>query len=66
MAEILKIWQKNFKDKKTPDVLYIASFKIKCGSGTYVRCIANSLGERLTIGALAYSIKRTKVGKYVL
>ena len=64
--EILKIWQKNLKDKDCPDVLYVASFKIKCGSGTYVRCIANSLGGMLGIGALAYSIKRTKVGKYVL
>lgn len=64
--EIIKIWQKNLKDKKTPDVLCIASLKVKCSSGTYVRSIAHSLGEKLGTGALAYAIKRTKVGKYVL
>ena len=64
--EIVKIWQKNLKDKKCPDVLYIASFKTKCSSGTYVRSIANSLGDMLSMGAIAYSIKRTKVGKYVI
>ena len=64
--EILKVWQKNLKDKETPDVFYVASFEIRCGSGTYVRSIANSLGEKLGTEALAYSINRTKVGKYVL
>lgn len=64
--EIVKIWQKNLKDKNTSDILYVANFHIKCGSGTYVRGVANSLGERLGMGALAYSIKRVKVGKYMI
>jgi tRNA pseudouridine55 synthase len=63
--EILNIWKDNLfylnKEKFT-----IASFKIKCSSGTYVRGIANSLGLRMKIPALAFSIKRTKLGKYVL
>lgn len=61
--EIIKIWRENLnKDPKAE--FFIASCKIKCGSGTYVRGIANSLGENIHIPALAYSIKRTKVGKY--
>ena len=59
--EILKIWRKKLEKENS---FYIGSFKIKCISGTYVRGIANSLGEKLNIPSLAFSIKRTKVGKY--
>ena len=60
--EILKIWQKKLNSGHS--VSTIVSFKIKCSSGTYVRSIANALGEKLKIPALAYSIKRTQVGRY--
>ena len=62
--EILKIWQKNLikKDK----VFYIGSFIIKTGGGVYVRGIADSFGTKIGIPALAFSIKRTKVGKYAI
>ncbi len=60
--EILKIWQKNLKNKQ--DSFYVASFHIKCGSGTYVRSIANDLGEKIGIPSLALTIVRTKVGKW--
>jgi tRNA U55 pseudouridine synthase TruB len=49
-----------------PQQFYIADFKINCGSGTYVRGIANSLGEKIGIPALAFSIKRTKLGKFFI
>ncbi len=63
--EILKIWQKEIvKNKKVPDSFLLVKFKIKCGSGTYVRGIANSLGEKINLPALAFSIKRTKIGKW--
>jgi tRNA pseudouridine(55) synthase len=58
--EILKVWKKSVY----PSVFFLAEFKIKCGSGTYVRGIANSLGEKIRIPALAFYIKRTKIGKY--
>ena len=61
--EILKIWRKKLEKE---NAFYIGSFKIKCSSGTYVRGIANSLGEKINIPSLAFSIKRTKVGKYVI
>lgn len=62
--EIIKLWQKNLNHRETKYAM--AYFKIKCGSGTYVRGIVNSLGEKISIPALAYSIKRTKAGKYKL
>lgn len=59
--EILNLWQKNLTIKNN---FYIASFKIKCSSGTYVRSVANLLGNKLKVPALAFSIKRIKIGKW--
>lgn len=42
----------------------IINFNIKCSSGTYVRSIANSLGDAVEVPSLAFSIKRTKLGKW--
>lgn len=64
--EILKIWGKVLSDEKMPKHFFVASFKIKATSGTYVRTIANDLGGKISIPALAFSIKRTKVGKWSL
>jgi tRNA pseudouridine55 synthase len=60
--EILKIWRKKLKSNQ--DKSFLASFKIECGGGTYVRSIANNLGDKIGIPALAFSIKRTKIGNY--
>ncbi|MEX2028832.1 MAG: hypothetical protein WD988_05025, partial [Candidatus Curtissbacteria bacterium] len=63
--EILRIWRKELKSNpKHADGFLVANFHIKCGSGTYVRGISNSLGEKIGIPALALSIKRTKIGKW--
>ena len=62
--EILKLWKKKLIDDREAKEFYIADFKVKCTSGTYVRRLANSLGEKIKIPALAFSIKRTKVGKF--
>lgn len=59
--EILNIWKKNLQVKEKRN-FFIASFKIECSSGTYVRGIANNLGEKINIPTLAFSIKRTKIG----
>ncbi len=63
--EILKIWQTELSHVSHNTSFYVADFHIKCTSGTYVRTIANDLGKKIDIPALAYSIKRTKVGKFV-
>ncbi len=60
--EILKIWKKNLSNKKK-EKFVVVNFVIKCSSGTYVRGIANSLGEKINIPAIAYSINRTQIGK---
>lgn len=60
--EILTTWQKYLRTSKL--IYPVASFKIKCSSGTYVRGIAHSLGAKMKIPALALSIKRTKIGKW--
>jgi tRNA pseudouridine55 synthase len=59
--EILKIWHKQIQLR---DKFQVADFKISCSSGTYVRGIVDSLGRRMKIPALAFSINRTKIGKW--
>lgn len=61
--EILKIWRKSLSRKEGN--FPVASFHIRCGSGTYVRGIADALGKRIGMPALAFRIKRTKIGKFV-
>lgn len=41
-------------------------FKIACGSGTYIRSIANDFGEKLGCGAYLQALIRTKIGEYCL
>ncbi|MDD5721150.1 MAG: hypothetical protein PHT16_01735 [Candidatus Pacebacteria bacterium] len=64
--EILEIWKNKLSQEQFLRKFVIASFEIRCSSGTYVRGIVNSFGNKLKIPALAFSIKRTKIGKYVL
>lgn len=42
----------------------ISKFVADVSSGTYIRSLANEMGRKLDCGALAYSIKRTRVGEY--
>lgn len=60
--DIVGTWRKELSKKE--ENFFIGSFKVACTSGTYVRGIANSLGEKMGLPALAYTIKRTKIGKY--
>ena len=63
--EILKIWDRGLMGRKKEALrFFTADFHIKCSSGTYVRVITNDLGVRLGVPALAFSIKRTKIGKW--
>lgn len=45
---------------KLPDI----TFEIKCSKGTYIRVIANDLGEYLGCGGLLSSLCRTSIGDY--
>lgn len=64
--EIISEWTKILtKDNFTvTGVLGISKFRVKCSSGTYVRAIVNRLGREVGVGAIAFSIKRTKIFKF--
>ena len=59
--EIKATWSDKVGKKES---YFIASFNIKCSSGTYVRALANTLGQKIKIPTLAYKIERIKIGKY--
>lgn len=42
----------------------ITKCKVVVSSGTYIRSLVNLLGQEMGSGALAYSIKRTRVGEF--
>ncbi len=44
----------------------IFKFKISCSSGTYIRVLADKIGKEIDIPACVYSIKRTRVGGYLI
>jgi tRNA pseudouridine55 synthase len=43
-----------------------ARFRISCSGGTYIRSLANDLGEALGCGAYLESLTRTRVGRFGL
>lgn len=43
----------------------VLRLRVVCASGTYMRSLAGRIGESLHTNALALSIRRTKIGKYV-
>lgn len=63
--EILKRWDEALKDRSA-DLFDVTTIEIACSRGTYVRSIAQALGQALGIPALAYRIVRTSVGSYSL
>jgi tRNA pseudouridine55 synthase len=48
------------KNIKLPDI----EFEITCSKGTYIRVIANDLGEKLGTVAVLSSLRRTNIGDY--
>jgi len=63
--EIINLWEDILKDKKEENYKTI-TLKISCGSGVYVRGLANDIGEEIGIPILALDIKRTRVGEYCI
>jgi len=58
--EIRNKWELSLKNKNNEFDLF--EVELQVSSGFYVRQFAYDLGEKLGIPALAYSIKRTRVG----
>jgi len=65
--EIKKSWQKirqEMKEKHGNKVVTMINIRAKVSSGTYMRSLAEWIGDKLSCPALAYSITRLKVGDY--
>ena len=58
--EIIAKWQ----EQKMDIEVTLITFTVDVSSGTYMRSLAEKLGESLGVPALAYRIKRTRVGEY--
>jgi len=56
-------WEKLFR-KAGEREFAVLSLRVTCGSGTYMRSLAQRIGEALGTRALALSINRTKIGRY--
>ena len=41
-------------------------FEVQCGKGTYIRSLANDIGQSLGCGAYLYDLQRTEVGHFKL
>ena len=61
--EVVRTWRRHLKKEGTRE-FPAATVRVACTSGTYVRSIANGLGDKLGCPALALHILRTKVGEY--
>ncbi len=61
--EIIKTWKKELSQSKLKKFSVI-KIKVKCTSGTYMRSLANNVGEKTGVPALALNIRRTKIGKF--
>jgi tRNA pseudouridine55 synthase len=46
--------------------LPLVSFRVVCSTGTYIRSLANDVGESLGCGAYLSSLCRTRIGEYLL
>lgn len=57
--EIAESW-KIFQQKNLGCNFKVLKITCQCSSGTYMRVLAEKIGEKLDASALAYSIKRTK------
>lgn len=64
-AEALSSWR-NLLGPLMNESYLISKFTVDVSSGTYVRGLANEMGELLGTKALAWSIKRTRVGNWNL
>lgn len=61
--EIYKEWQLTLDNCEMNEFSAI-SIKVSCTSGTYMRTLADNIGKKVRIPALALNIKRTRVGKF--
>jgi len=51
---------------KSPEGFIDLEVKVDCSSGTYIRALARDLGEALGVGGHITSLRRTRVGSFVV
>ncbi|MEX0932432.1 MAG: hypothetical protein WDZ61_00865 [Parcubacteria group bacterium] len=61
--KILGLWQKALEDRLDEKFL-VSKFSADVSTGTYIRGLAHEMGKAMNTGAIAYGIKRTRVGEY--
>ena len=62
-SEILDSWNNLLQEERK---YLVVNLNIECSSGTYIRAIAEDLGNRTGCGGLLLSLKRTRVGKFLI
>ncbi len=61
--EIMSAWRKTMKEHNQHKYPLVRT-RIACSTGTYIRSVAQRLGEELHTKALLYHLVRTQVGKH--
>ena len=64
-AHIQSVWE-SFAQAHPSTTLPTLTFKITVSGGTYIRSIAQELGQNLGCGACLFKLKRTQIGEYSL
>lgn len=63
-ADVRQDWERILTDDSLPKTYTIANFSCIASSGTYMRTLASIIATRLGTTGLAWSIQRTKIGRY--
>ncbi len=63
-TDVLASWETILKEK-SDDTYTVLSLTCIASSGTYMRTLASVIGEKLGTKALAFSIHRSRIGKYI-
>lgn len=61
IEDVRASWEEVLTEEREYHIIHA---RIVCGSGVYMRTLAQRVGEKLGTSALALSIKRTRIGKY--
>lgn len=63
-VEVLENWGVWYEYHRK-ETLQVATFSCVCSSGTYMRSLAEEIGRKVGMPALAYSITRNTIGRYL-
>jgi len=63
IGTIRPAWENLLAQRSEP--FTVLSIRVACGSGTYMRTLAERIGASLGTSACALSIRRTRIGRYI-